>query len=182
MESYLELGERLKEIRGNMGLSLEQVSALTGVSKTMLSQIESSKSIPTIATVFKIANGLKIKVDSLLSGKRKQYYEIITINNLSPVIDNHERVYMYCIFPFSPTTGFEVYYCIYKSGCDHESVTHQNAKMEYLTVFQGELELVVENRSYIVKSGEAIEFDATLPHKYINKGETDVIAQSLLSY
>ena len=123
MESYLELGERLKEIRGNMGLSLEQVSALTGVSKTMLSQIESSKSIPTIATVFKIANGLKIKVDSLLSGKRKQYYEIITINNLSPVIDNHERVYMYCIFPFSPTTGFEVYYCIYKSGCDHESVT-----------------------------------------------------------
>ena len=152
MESYLELGERLKEIRGNMGLSLEQVSALTGVSKTMLSQIESSKSIPTIATVFKIANGLKIKVDSLLSGKRKQYYEIITINNLSPVIDNHE------------------------------SVTHQNAKMEYLTVFQGELELVVENRSYIVKSGEAIEFDATLPHKYINKGETDVIAQALLSY
>lgn len=89
---------------------------------------------------------------------------------------------MYCIFPFSPTTGFEVYYCIYKSGCDHESVTHQNAKMEYLTVFQGELELVVENRSYIVKSGEAIEFDATLPHKYINKGETDVIAQALLSY
>ena len=69
-----------------------------------------------------------------------------------------------------------------RQGCDHESVTHQNAKMEYLTVFQGELELVVENRSYIVKSGEAIEFDATLPHKYINKGKTDVIAQALLSY
>ena len=103
MESYLELGERLKEIRGNMGLSLEQVSALTGVSKTMLSQIESSKSIPTIATVFKIANGLKIKVDSLLCGEKKQYYDVININNLSPAIDNHEQVYMYCIFPFSPT-------------------------------------------------------------------------------
>ena len=86
MESYLELGERLKEIRGNMGLSLEQVSALTGVSKTMLSQIESSKSIPTIATVFKIANGLKIKVDSLLCGEKKQYYDVININNLSPAI------------------------------------------------------------------------------------------------
>ena len=167
MESYLELGERLKEIRGNMGLSLEQVSALTGVSKTMLSQIESSKSIPTIATVFKIANGLKIKVDSLLCGEKKQYYDVININNLSPAIDNHEQVYMYCI---------------YKSGCDHESVTHKNAKMEYITVFQGELEMVVENRSYIVKSGEAIKFDATLHHKYINKGETDVIAQVILSY
>lgn len=182
MESYLELGERLKEIRGNMGLSLEQVSALTGVSKTMLSQIESSKSIPTIATVFKIANGLKIKVDSLLCGEKKQYYDVININNLSPAIDNHEQVYMYCIFPFSPTTGFEIYYCIYKSGCDHESVTHKNAKMEYITVFQGELEMIVENRSYIVKSGEAIKFDATLHHKYINKGETDVIAQVILSY
>ena len=88
MESYLELGERLKEIRGNMGLSLEQVSALTGVSKTMLSQIESSKSIPTIATVFKIANGLKIKVDSLLCGEKKQYYDVININNLRLIIMN----------------------------------------------------------------------------------------------
>lgn len=105
MESYLELGERLKEIRGNMGLSLEQVSALTGVSKTMLSQIESSKSIPTIATVFKIANGLKIKVDSLLCGEKKQYYDVININNLSPAIDNHEQVYMYCIFSVFSNNG-----------------------------------------------------------------------------
>jgi len=121
-------------------------------------------------------------VDSLLCGEKKQYYDVININNLSPAIDNHEQVYMYCIFPFSPTTGFEIYYCIYKSGCDHESVTHKNAKMEYITVFQGELEMVVENRSYIVKSGEAIKFDATWHHKYINKGETDVIAQVILSY
>ena len=54
--------------------------------------------------------------------------------------------------------------------------------MEYITVFQGELEIVVEIRSYIVKSGEAIMFDATWHHKYINKGETDVIAQVILSY
>ena len=54
--------------------------------------------------------------------------------------------------------------------------------MAYITFLQGELEMVVENRSYIVKSGEAIKFDATWHHKYINKGETDVIAQVILSY
>ena len=157
MESYLELGERLKEIRGNMGLSLEQVSALTGVSKTMLSQIESSKIYSNHSYCFQNCQWTKNQSGFFVVREKKQYYDVININNLSPAIDNHEQVYMYCIFPFSPTTGFEIYYCIYKSGCDHESVTHKNAKMEYITVFQGELEMVVENRSYIVKSGEAIK-------------------------
>ena len=77
-----------------------------------------------------------------------------------------QRIYMSIL---TVLNCISIYYCIYKSGCDHESVTHKNAKMEYITVFQGELEMVVENRSYIVKSGEAIKFDATLHHKYINR-------------
>ena len=66
----LGIRRTVKRNQRQYGLSLEQVSALTGVSKTMLSQIESSKSIPTIATVFKIANGLKSKWILCCAGKK----------------------------------------------------------------------------------------------------------------
>ena len=181
MNEYLELGDRLKEIRTAMGYSLEQVANLTGVSKTMLSQIESSKSVPTIATVCKIANGLKIKVDSLLSS-RKTSFDVIRIHDLTPAVDDNGRILMYCIFPFSPTSGFEVYYCVYKPGCDYTSESHVNGKSEYLTVYQGELEVVINEKSYILKAGESIEFDSTARHRYINRSNEDTISQAILSY
>ena len=56
MDEQLKIGENLKNIRKSMGLSLDAVSSMTGVSKTMLSQIERSESVPTLATVSKIAN------------------------------------------------------------------------------------------------------------------------------
>ena len=54
------LGKRLKEIRRDMGLSLSEVSVITGVSKTMLSLFERGESLPTISVLWKIANGVKI--------------------------------------------------------------------------------------------------------------------------
>ena len=63
MQGIHSLGENLKSTRNRMGLSLDEVSSMTGVSKTMLSQIERSQSVPTLATVWKIANGLKIKFE-----------------------------------------------------------------------------------------------------------------------
>ena len=42
MGEQLKIGENLKNIRKSMGLSLDAVSSMTGVSKTMLSQIERS--------------------------------------------------------------------------------------------------------------------------------------------
>ena len=54
------IGNRLREIRMKRGLSLDEVSRLTGVSKAMLGQIERAKSVPTVSTLWKIATGLKV--------------------------------------------------------------------------------------------------------------------------
>ena len=59
MESMnLKIGEKLKNLRTTRTLSLDDVSALTGVSKPMLGQIERGQSIPTVTILWKIATGL----------------------------------------------------------------------------------------------------------------------------
>ena len=59
MEPTTAIGERLREIRVNANLSLDETAKLTGVSKPMLGQIERGQSVPTITTLWKIATGLK---------------------------------------------------------------------------------------------------------------------------
>jgi len=181
MTDLSTLGKKLKNTRNEMGLSLSEVSSLTGVSKTMLSQIERSESIPTIAIVWKIANGLKIKFETLFENTNK-LYDIKSIDNMIPLTDNDGHILLYSIFPFSPISGFEYFYCILKPGCNYPSENHKNSKTEYLLVTQGELELGIGINTHHIKAGSAITFDSKESHTYINNSQLDVIAHILVSY
>jgi len=181
MNDFSALGGKLKDIRNKMGLSLSEVSSITGVSKTMLSQIERSESIPTLAIVWKIANGLKIKFETLLEYTSKQY-EVTDIENMVPLTDNNDHILIYCIFPFSPITGFEYFYGIIKPGCNYSAGHHKNSNTEHLLISQGEIELIVGANTYHLKTGSSITFDSREDHKYINKGKMDAIAHFIISY
>ena len=60
------ISANLKRIRKEKKLSLDSVAEMTGVSKSMLGQIERGESSPTVATLWKIATGLHISFTSLL--------------------------------------------------------------------------------------------------------------------
>ena len=181
MNDFSALGEKLKDTRNKMGLSLSEASSMTGVSKTMLSQIERSESVPTIATVWKIANGLRIKFETLLEYTNKRY-DVKSIDNMVPLMDNDEHILLYCMFPFSPISGFECFYGILKPGCNYTTVHHKNSNAEYLMVSQGEIELVIGANTYHIKAGSAISFDSKEDHTYINNGDVDAIAHFIISY
>lgn len=181
MNDFSALGEKLKKTRNKNGLSLSDVSSMTGVSKTMLSQIERGESVPTIATVWKIANGLKIKFETLL-GNTSKLYEVKNVNNMTPLVDDDDHIQVYCVFPFSPISGFEVFYGIIKPGCNYTSVNHSNSNTEYFFISSGEVELVIGSNTYHMKTGDSIAFDPKEHHKYINNSDTDVIAYFIISY
>ncbi|MEN6483123.1 MAG: helix-turn-helix transcriptional regulator, partial [Anaerolineaceae bacterium] len=65
-DATLLIAKNLKRIREERKLSLDRLSDLTGVSKSMLGQIERGESSPTISMVWKITNGLKISFTTLL--------------------------------------------------------------------------------------------------------------------
>ena len=67
------IAENLKEIRKGKGLSLEQASALTSISKSMLSQLERGEVNPTISTVYKLSLGLKVPVTAFTLDKPKPF-------------------------------------------------------------------------------------------------------------
>lgn len=101
------IGERLREVRANLDISLDEAARMTGVSKPMLGQIERGQSIPTITTLWKIATGLKTPLSSFLQ-ERQPEYTTIGIYDEPPV----QRIVGRCeLIPFSLMIRSEVWRC-----------------------------------------------------------------------
>jgi len=163
------ISKNLKKIRNENGLSLDAVSKLTGVSKGMLGQIEREEVNPTITTILKIANGLKISFTSLLSEKESDV-KIIELKKVSPIYDDTKYWRSFPMFTFEESRPFEIYYVEADSGMTMTSEGHIKNSEETITVFEGEIVLSVDDESHVIKKGNSIRFKADRPHKYENKG------------
>lgn len=177
-----EIGKVLKKIRFERELTLDNVAALTGVSKTMLGQIERGVSIPTISVLWKIAKGLQISLSTLFNEPAQQYQPVHILKDLQPVYDENNKMILYNIFPFNPFSGFEYFYIILKPGAAHHSDSHRNAVEEYVIVTQGCLTLQVESQTFTLSAPAKINFRANVPHCYENHTKEDVIFQNIMKY
>ncbi len=146
----LIIGNRLKTIRNNRNLSLSEVSEITGVSKAMLGQIERGQSNPTVSTLWKIANGLKVSF-SMFIDENKEDLKVIYQRDITPIIEDDNKMKLYPIFPFDPKEGFEVFTIELEPGCNHISKPHNDGVEEYIIVTEGELEIEIDTETFVLK-------------------------------
>ncbi|MBG9787369.1 MULTISPECIES: helix-turn-helix domain-containing protein [Brevibacillus] len=180
-EIHLIIAKNLKAFRERKKLSLERVAELTGVSKTMIGQIERGESSPTITTIWKIANGLKISFTSLINNPQPDTKVVLRSESKTLSEDNGKyRVYPY--FPFEDDRRFEVYSVEIEEGGFLSSDPHREGTEEFLTVFEGELTVRVNNNDYTIRNGDSIRFKADSPHTYHNSGITLTRLSMVLYY
>ncbi|AYB38146.1 helix-turn-helix domain-containing protein [Brevibacillus laterosporus] len=180
-EIHLIIAKNLKAFRERKKLSLERVAELTGVSKTMIGQIERGESSPTITTIWKIANGLKISFTSLINNPQPDTKVVLRSESKTLSEDNGKyRVYPY--FPFEDDRRFEVYSVEIEEGGFLSSDPHREGTEEFLTVFEGELTVRVNNNDYTIRNGDSIRFKADSSHTYHNSGITLTRLSMVLYY
>ena len=93
------IAENLKLYRKQNGYSLEYLSVLTEVSKTMLGQIERKESVPSITTLWKIAEGLKVSFAELTQDN-EEFAKKITIQDIQPLSSSEHKYSVYPYFKF----------------------------------------------------------------------------------
>ncbi|MDL2298990.1 XRE family transcriptional regulator [Synergistaceae bacterium OttesenSCG-928-D05] len=174
------ISENFKRLRGERSLSLDDVAKLTGVSKSMLGQIERGEVNPTITTVWKIANGLKISFTALVS-RPESDVEVVCKDDLQPFKEGG-TVRTSPVFPFEEKRGFEMYLFEVEPGGIRSAEAHLPKSQEFVTVFSGVLLISIDGTSYKLKKGDSIRFNADVPHTYWNAGDKLVQASMVISY
>jgi XRE family transcriptional regulator, regulator of sulfur utilization len=165
----LLVARNLKRIREEKKLSLDRLAELTGVSKSMLGQIERGDSSPTIATVWKISNGLKVSFTALLDEPQPDTF-VIRQADIHPLTEDGGKYRLFPLFPVADGRPFEAYLVEIDPGGQLNAEAHPAGTQEFLSVFQGELTLRVAEQDYCVSEGSTIRFRADRPHAYANHG------------
>lgn len=181
MDVNLIVAENFKAIRENKKLSLDQVAKLTGVSKSMLGQIERGEVNPTIAVVWKIANGLKISFTSLLDHVKKDV-ELVRQEEISTLVEDEGRFINYPVFHFDESRKFEQYIIEIKPGGTIKSEPHLMGTEEFVTAFAGEVIINVAGHDFKLSDKDSIHFRSDTTHSYRNDGDHPVTLHMTIYY
>jgi len=168
----VELGKiiaiNLKELREERNLTLGQLSKISGISKAMLSDIEKGGSNPTINTIWKIANGLNVPYTMLMEGIERET-TVVRKEETEAQTGETDHYRVHCYFGSTPVRNFELFYVELDAWSSNDSIGHSKKAQEYIYVTEGELHLHTEAGDYTLSEGDALVFDSTINHTYINR-------------
>ena len=161
------VGSRIRSIRKEHGLTLEELSLKCGVSKSMLSQIETESVNPTIATVWKIAGGLGIEFRALLEGKEKPAGTIhIARRSDATILDLADgKVHLVVLSPLEMVDDLEMYLIQLDAGAILESRPHHPGSEEYLTVLEGQIQVRAGEQTESLEPEDSVIYAADVPHE-----------------
>ncbi|MDN3018902.1 XRE family transcriptional regulator [Paenibacillus sp. BSR1-1] len=174
------ISNNLRRIREKRKLSLEDLSIITGVSKSLLRQIEKEESNPTITTIWKIADGLKIPFTSLMKYEVPDT-EIVRKENIDPLLEDKGLYRLFPYFSFEDQKPFEMYSVEMEPSASLIANPHNSGAIECITVFNGILCLTVNDKEHILQTGDSIKFKADNPHSYSNPSN-DLTRLSMIVY
>lgn len=175
------VGKNIKKIRESKKLTLDAAAQETGVSRSMLAQIEKGDVNPTISVLWKIANGYKTSFSSLLKPEADATM-FIPCEEISPLIEDEGRFINYPVFLFEEKKLFETYRVVMKKGGSQTSLAHLQGTEEYVTCFEGSIEVVVDGKSFLLNCGDSIKFRADVEHSYKNIGEETATLSMVIYY
>ena len=177
----IHVAQTVSRLRAERGLSLREAARLTGVSAATLSLIENGRTNPTVTLLWKIANAFKVSFTSLVEPPKPAVS--VVRGSATPVVEaDAGRFRNHPLFPFDPSTRFEIYRIEMDPGAVLVSEPHPTGTAEYLTIFSGEAEVTVEDERYRLSSGDAIRFPADRVHGYRAIGDEKVELSMVIGY
>jgi len=168
------LGARVKELRSARGWSLEALANASGVSRSMLSQIEREQANPTLAVTLRIARAFALPLGELL--------EMPGATSTVNVIRGDDRTYHYrsdegcrirTLSPLNLEKDVEFYELELKQGAALRSSAHFEGTREFLTVQKGQVRVESAGDIETLNRGDSANYRADVPHAISNTGKAD---------
>lgn len=182
---FLQIGNKVRELRKDKAITLQQLAVAAGISKGMVSQIENSRSIPSLTVLLNIIRALDADLNV--------FFKDINFadGHMQPVL--FKKKDRYETFQKEKTKGFH-YRRIFSFNKDNlhydfvllrlepnakrKMVTTQAYEFKYL--LSGSVKYVIGKNEYLMEEGDSIYFDARESHNPYNTGTID--AEMLIVY
>ena len=165
------LGARVKQLRSDKGWSLEMLANGSGVSRSMLSQIEREKANPTLAVTLRIAHAFGMDLGELVKvPNAASSLKVIRANDRTFHFRSDKHCRIRTLSPLNLEKDVEFYEVELKRGGALRSEAHFEGTREFLTVEQGQVRIESGEESDTLDRGDSANYRADIPHIIVNTG------------
>ncbi|MDF1530215.1 MAG: XRE family transcriptional regulator [Sedimenticola sp.] len=165
------LSERVKLLRKKSGLTLEELAMASGVSRSMLSQIERGQANPTLTVACRIAQAFSISIGELVHEPWTQSgIEVIRANDASHLYRSDDQCRIRTLSPLNMEKSIEFYEISIAPGEALTSAAHFEGTKELFTLHKGSVEIQSSTDLCILKKGDSAHYRADVEHSIRNIG------------
>ena len=175
LSSY-EVGRKLRQLRLRKKIALADLGKHTGLSPSMLSQLENGKMIPTLPTLARIAMVFDVGLDHFFGGQRAR--------KLFSVIRSQERMrfperpdapdpayFFECLTFASQGKGLQAYLAEFPRRGPSRGAEHVHEGVEFLFLLDGSLTIRFQDEDHELRAGDSVLLDPSEPHSYRGSGK-----------
>jgi len=174
-----EVGKRIKQLRQEKGISIEDLSNLTGFDVSRLQDIETGKEKPQLGTVMKLSKALDSAVGRLVSGMGTKLFSITRKNErkqISRSASNTGRTNVYSYMSLAPEVqGRHMEALIVQLEKSEEKEISVHNGEEFVFVLEGVANLTIGNDTWDLEPGDSAYYLSTTPHFITAKTEKATI-------
>ncbi len=169
------VGNEIKRLRKLQGRTLEDLASASGVSAGLLSQVERGQGNPSFNTLVQVAHALGIPVARLVAGEQMT----------SPVLRREDRrrlnlpqdeLVVAELLTSRPDSALEVIRIVTEPGYTTQDTPFVHEGEEFGIVLEGTHAVNVGGVHYVLRAGDSISYDSTIPHWYENPGESTSVS------
>ena len=182
----LNIGQKIRKLRKEERLTLQDLSDLSGLSKPLLSQIENDQVIPPIATLLKIAKGLKVGIHFFFEEEGdRQKFVLLRSSDLRSSRrrsgnDSPQNYLYHSLAPGMRHKSMEPFLVEFEAGDWDDSLLYRHEGEELIYLLEGELEFHYGQEIMVLKTGDSIYYDSSEAHGYISLGSKKAQAVAVL--
>jgi transcriptional regulator with XRE-family HTH domain len=178
-----QVSDRVKAQRQQRGWSLEQLSSASGVSRSMLSQVERGEANPTLAVTCKIAQAFGMSLAEFVDVPGAGVaIHVVRSDDRAALYRSDEHCEIRTLSPLHLEKDVEFYQVRLKPGGSLNSAAHFQGTREFLTVEQGKLRVTSGTEKSELNRGDSASYRADVPHVLENLGKSDATVFLVVIY
>ena len=178
------LGKRVKKLRNDRGWSLEELASTSGVSRSMLSEIEREKANPTLTVTFRIARAFGLTLQELIESAEASAskIQVIRATDRAQVYRSDKQCEIRTLSPLNLEKDVEFYEVRLRPGGALRSQPHFEGTREFLTVEEGSVRIESDLDAEELTKGDSGTYRVDVPHAIVNTGKDDALVFLVVIY
>jgi transcriptional regulator with XRE-family HTH domain len=174
---------RVKQLRAQCGWSLEELSSVCGVSRSMLSQIERDQANPTLAVTLRIAQAFGLSIGELVDASvSSASIEVIRSDDTTYHYRSDRECCLRTLSPLHLEKDVEFYELRLNAGSELRSAAHFEGTREFLTVQKGQLRVESAEATVKLGPGDSANYRADVAHAIVNVGRGEAVVFLVVIY